>query len=463
MNIAPPLSRRSRTHQTSHWLIASACALLMAGCGSSGGDAPPASPSAASVAQLANICTPPGEKSWVRAHLDDVYLWYSQIPQLDPNAYATPADYFYALLVRPTDRFSFTISQAQADALFTRAQDVGYGAEFAFDASRQLRIAYVEPNSPASQGLLARGATITAINGTPVSALTSAQLNAALFPAAVGTPVTLTIVDLGSTVSRSATLTSATIQQTPVPQYSVSTTADGKKLGYLLFNAHLAPAEAPLIEAMRFFQTNGISDLVLDIRYNGGGFLYIASELASMIGGPRVQGRTFERLVYNDKHPEKTNSPSSMIPFYPTSSSGAPLPQLGLPRVFVLTGPGSCSASESVINGLSPFVQVIQIGRTTCGKPYGFHQTNNCAQAYFAIDFQGVNELQQGGYVNGFAPTCTVRDDFEHALGDPNEAVFRGAVNYRATGTCPPVVFSPLAADLSVGPELNRRAIKIAP
>jgi len=103
----------------------------------------------------------------------------------------------------------------------------------------------------------------------------------------------------------------------------------------------------------------------------------------------------------------------------------------------VLTGAGTCSASESIINGLrGAGVTVNQIGTTTCGKPYGFYPQDNCGTTYFAIQFQGVNQLGFGDYADGFAPTCTVADDFNHALGDPAEARLAMALGHRASGSC---------------------------
>jgi len=199
-----------------------------------------------------------------------------------------------------------------------------------------------------------------------------------------------------------------------------------------------------------------VVDLVLDLRYNGGGYLAIASELAYMIAGPTATaGKAFERLVFNDKVIARdpiTGEPLAPIPFLATaqgfsSTAGAALPSLGLDRVFVLTGSGTCSASESVINGLRGIgVQVIQIGATTCGKPYGFSPSDNCGTTYFAIQVQGVNEQGFGSYGDGFVPGgigpagvpgCAVADDFAHDLGDPAEARLAAALSYRETGRCP--------------------------
>lgn len=428
------------------------CALLvsLSGCGGGGGSAgacngsnevcfPPvdtSTPATSSVESLANICTPSGEKSWIRAHLDDVYLWYNEIVNVSPQAYDTPADYFYALLVRTRDRFSFTAPKEVIDQYFQSGEDIGYGATFVYVNGR-LRVSYTQPNSPVEQQHIARGAEIVGINGVPISAVYGNAINLALYPAAAGASNQFQILDVGAAAPRTVTLTAVTITRYPVPVSKLITTAENKKIGYLVFTDHIATAEDPLIATLSQFQQSGIDDLVLDVRYNGGGFLYIADEVAAMIGGSAVKGRVFEKLQFNAKHPEKTNSQDSTFPFYDASSTAKPLPQLNLKRVFILTGAGTCSASESIINGLSPHVQVITIGGTTCGKPYGMIQKDNCSQAYFAIEFDGLNSQGQGGYTNGFAPACAVSDDLEHALGDSAESMLSAAVSYSKNGVCP--------------------------
>src|SRR6185436_1445571 len=195
------------------------------------------------------------------------------------------------------------------------------------------------------------------------------------------------------------------------------------------------------------------------LRYNGGGYLDIASELAYMIAGStRTAGQTFERLVFNDKYPNTNpveGTPLTPTPFHTTGQGlsvtrGTALPTLNLDRVYVLTSNGTCSASESIINSLRGVgVQVYQIGTTTCGKPYGFYPQDNCGTTYFSIQFQGLNAQNFGDYSDGFVPGtsdngrtvkgCSVADDFDHQLGDPLERQLSAALSYRASNnqTCP--------------------------
>ena len=208
-------------------------------------------------------------------------------------------------------------------------------------------------------------------------------------------------------------------------------------------------------------QDGGVTDLSLDLRYNGGGYLDIASETAYMVSNPTLTaGRTFERLVFNDQHPNTdpvTRRPLTPTPFHSksqgfTGAAGRQLPNLPLSRVYVITGPGTCSASESIINALRGVnVQVYLIGSTTCGKPYGFYPTDNCGTTYFTIQFRGENNANFGDYSDGFSPAnttanagvnvpgCSVADDFTRELGDPEEGRIATALSFRASNnqSCP--------------------------
>jgi hypothetical protein len=243
------------------------------------------------------------------------------------------------------------------------------------------------------------------------------------------------------------------VTKTPVPVSSVVQTPAGK-VGYLLFNDHILTAEDALVSAIEQMRVANVGDLVLDLRYNGGGYLFLASQLAYMIAGPsRSLGQTFEKIQFNDKHTSidpVTKQALTPVPFLSTTRAGAPLPALNLARVYVLTGGTTCSASESIINGLRGVgVQVVQIGSTTCGKPYGFYPEDNCGTTYFTIQFKGVNAAGEGDYSDGFSPSnspgirgvslpgCSVADDFSYALGDQNERLFKTALEQRQGLTCP--------------------------
>jgi hypothetical protein len=353
--------------------------------------------------------------------------------------------------------------------------EFGYGFELALLAvtpPRKALVAYTDPGTTAAGAGIPRGAEILTVDGVDLvngnSQFEVDTLNNGLFPIAAGAH-TFTILDTPGGVTRSVTLMAGAVTKTPV-QNVKTLAAPNQMVGYLLFNDHIATSEQLLINAINQLKTAGVTDLVLDLRYNGGGFLDIASELAYMIAGPTAtNGKTFERLVFNDKNPFGLTTAQSSAPFHAvtqgfSATANQPLPFLGLGRVYVLTGGGTCSASEAIVNGLRGVnIEVNLIGATSCGKPYGFFPQDNCSTTYFAIQFQGVNEQGFGDYADGFTPTCAVADDFTHALGDPAEARLAGALTYRDTGICPLASVTALSAARTIlyaEPQLFRSPVR---
>jgi hypothetical protein len=252
------------------------------------------------------------------------------------------------------------------------------------------------------------------------------------------------VLSRGGSALPPASLKALKLSMQPVQNTRVIDTPTGK-VGYLLFKEHNAVAESQLVETIASFKAAGIADLVIDMRYNGGGLLSIASELAYMVAGPdATTGKVFEQSRYNDKtkpQPPQLFTAKAVgyaAPVPTPVKAGTPLPYLGLKRVTVLTTPGTCSASESVINSLRGVdVGVNLIGAPTCGKPYAFFPSANCGTTYFSIQFQGVNNKGWGDYADGFQPTCNVADDLSHPLGDAGESLLATALSYRANGVCP--------------------------
>ena len=469
-----------RRHGAGFWPVMAAWTLALAACGG-GGDGGgsagvPAGDGDTIVAssRVENICVAPRsgmdpatgqlftdqpgtvaqEKSWVRAYIDETYLWFDEIPTSVRAAnYATPQTYFDALRTpaltasgKPKDRFHFRYNTTEWQALSQSGAAAGYGFELVVVKTtppRDIRVAYTEPGTPATATGIARGAKILFVDGADaINGATVDVLNAGLYPSRANDTHRFTIRDV-SGVERTVNLTSQIIASTPVQNVKTIATPRGLT-GYLLFNDHVATSEGQLITAITQLKAQGISDLVIDVRYNGGGYLAIASELAYMVATPAATtGTVFERLLFNRKNPFGLTAQEGITPFYSASrglstTPGQALPQLGLSRVTLLTGPGTCSASESIANGLRGVnIRVDLIGETTCGKPYGFLPQDNCGTTYFAVQFKGVNNQGVGDYADGLAPTCQVADDFARALGDPLEGRLAAALSYRATGVCP--------------------------
>lgn len=412
------------------------------------------------------------ENHWLRSWSHNTYLWYDEIEDINPVGFSDTLEYFAILKTeglspsgQPKDKFHFSRDSAEWQQLSQAGISAGYGAEFAIIQGappRQIVIAFTEPNTPATQAGMMRGAELVEIDGVDVvNAGDQASvdiLNAALFPNDIGESHEFVFRPVGEVQTQSTTLVSAEITASPV-QYTQTIDTNTGKVGYMMFSTHIATAESQLIDAVTELANENITDLVLDLRYNGGGLLAIASQLAYMIAGEQpTSGKNFDRLVFNDQHPTTnpvTGNRLSATPFYTTSlgfsvNQGQSLPTLDLQRVFILSTDGTCSASEAIINGLRGIdIDVILIGSTTCGKPYGFYPTDNCGTTYFTVQFSGENDKGFGDYSDGFSPAntadtlgvvvpgCSVADDYNFALGDPNEAQFKAALDYRETNSCP--------------------------
>lgn len=406
------------------------------------------------------------EKKFLRAWIDDLYLWYREVPDANPNDFETAVDYFDALKTpaktasgKDKDQFHFVYDTSVWERLSQSGVEGGYGVTWSLLSSRPPRrivAAYTEPGQAAEQQGIRRGAEVLRVDGVDVvDGADIATLNEGLFPTELDKPHTFVVRDYGTAVERTVTMTSAAITSQPVQNVKILETPSGK-VGYLTFNDHIATAERGLFEAVKQLQAAQVTDLILDLRYNGGGYLSIAAQLSYMIAGQaKTSGKFFENLRFNDRY-QKTD-PYSGEPLAPSPfadqtlgfslNRGQALPTLNLGRVFVLTGPGTCSASESIINGLrGAEVEVVLIGATTCGKPYGFVPEDNCGTTYFAIQFQGVNFKGFGDYADGFTPGgdgeagvpgCLVADDFTHQLGDPAEGRLSAALFFRDHGACP--------------------------
>lgn len=408
------------------------------------------------------------ENFWLRSYSNDTYLWYDEITDVDPGTVDDALEYFDLMKTFETtpsgnskDKFHFTYDTETWEKLSQSGISAGYGIEFfrvSSSSPRSWLVALVQPGTTAAAANLARGAELLEVDGVDfVNGSDVDTLNAALFPETLGESHEFVFLDLNAGAPRTVTLVSEEVTLTPVQSVKTFDTASGV-VGYMLFNEHIATAEAMLIDALETFAAAQVSDLIVDMRYNGGGYLDIANALASMIAGDFASGHTFSELEFNDKYPDRNPiTGASLSPTLFTSAApgfsvpaGTPLPKLNLTRVFILAGSGTCSASEAVINGLRGIgTEVVLIGDTTCGKPYGFYAMDNCGTSYFTIQFRGVNALGFGDYTDGFSPAdidpdfagtlipgCYVEDDLSHGLGDSAEARLSAALAFRDTGQC---------------------------
>ena len=418
------------------------------------------------------------ELFWLRSWMDETYLYYDQVTDSDPNNFTDVEAYFAERLTTaqtvnntPVDRFSFTQTTEDFEASSGGEPTFGYGAEFAALVSRPTatldrdwRVSFVQPGSEADVRGFTRGARIIEIDGADfLSGNSQAEVDTivdGLFPATVGETHDF-LIERPDGTRETLTLTSQSIAIEPVNDVAILASESGRRAGYIHYHTFFdRTGEAQLVDAFQELSDEGVDDLVLDLRYNGGGFLILAAQIGYMVAGPNSADQVFYSQTFNDKSGNRNPVTGEIVGpldfvdetvgLSDSLSAGLDLPTLSLPRVFVLTTERSCSASEAVINGLIGIgVEVVQIGTTTCGKSTGQFPTENCGITFSPLHFRGENAQGFGDFDDGFTPGrmtgaagpvipgCEIADDFANPLGDPNEAKLAAALTYIDTGACP--------------------------
>jgi carboxyl-terminal processing protease len=414
------------------------CLGLLAGCGGGGDDSGSGSgaggiAAASGYPSSPSSCDTAGQRAWLRDYMNDQYFWYNK--QGVPNeAATTTSDYLASLLNKPIDRYSFAQSTASADQFFVEGKRTGYGYALAFADAAQtiLKVRLVEPLSPVAAAGLQRSDTIVSIDGKTPAEIASGAL-AVVSTEGVDRSF---VVTNAAGVRRSFTVKSSTFTLSPVISSRVLTAANGAKTGYLMYQEFISTGAVAMGAAFDSFRAAGVTELVLDLRYNGGGSTLEARNLASLIGGASVGGKVFANYRFSDKKSAGNFTQN----FSTTGLPGAALQTLS--RVFVITSNGTASASELVINALRPFKTVVTIGDTTFGKPFAFQPRSACAISYNAVNIEIANADNFADYSAGFAATCPMSDDLTKQLGDPAELRTAAALSYITTGACPPVAQS---------------------
>ena len=418
---------------------AALCTLLTA-CGG-GGDNATALVSASSAAEpvLATTVGYPGEpascsvadqRQWLNAYMADQYFWNTNLAT--PNAAAAnQAAYFNSLLFVPTDRYSFSQDTSQFTQFFAEGTRTGFGYVIAFtDASRtRLQIRSVEPAGPAAAAGLKRGDTVLSIDGLGVASIANGEVRSVNTS---GVTRTLTLENAAGSL-RVLTMVSSNFALASVASDKILTAASGAKVGYLEYQEFSPSSVAALGGAFNRFRAAGISELIVDLRYNSGGSVQVARTLASLIGGAALDRQVFAKIRFNSKNAANDFD-------YLFTASGAALPTApleGLSQVVFITSPNTASASELLINALTPFKNVVTIGAATFGKPFGFQPRSACDVTYNAVNFETFNAADFGRYTSGLPATCKVPDDLSKALGDPAERRTAAALGFIQTKACP--------------------------
>ena len=418
-------------------IVLALCAAV-AGCGggsAGSGPAPVAVPmqiNATGYPGDPSSCSVVDQRGWLNNYMMDKYFWNSNLGI--PNAAAASMDqYFESLLFQPTDRYSFTQNEAAFTQFIAEGTRTGFGYSLAFsDATRtQLQVRSVEPAGPAAAAGLKRGDTVLSIDGLTVDRIANGELPSVT---TVGVTRTFSLTNLSGS-PRPVTMVSSNFVLTPLVADKIFIAASGAKVGYLAYLEFTPTSVAALGAAFNRFRAGGVTELIVDLRYNGGGSVAVARTLASLIGGSGIDGQVFAKIRFNAKNIDSNFD----YPFTARSDTLPSPPLEGLTQVFFITSSNTASASELVINALVPFKKVINIGATTFGKPYGFLPRSACRTVYNAVNFETFNAADVGRYTSGLPATCNVNDDLSKALGDPTERRTAAALGFIDTRQCPAV------------------------
>lgn len=396
---------------------------------------------------------------WINDVMKEVYLWLPEMKTPIANT-SEPSDYFESLLNRPTDRFSVIYPDYQQ--LINSLNGISLEAGYEFTLYREsssnnnvvAEVTYIKKNSPASNAAMKRGDYITRINGTQMT-----LENYRTVLGLIDKPHTLNTLRFnessgGFVAQPEISLTPVELSENPNFLDSVYT-VNGEKIGYVVYH-FFAPGpgnnstayDQEMDGIFAEFKTKGIQHLVLDFRYNGGGFVSSAVNLASLIAPDVKSTDIFSKTKYNSFLMQFDNLKNVQTPFRAkTENLGKTLKNN---RVYVLTSTRTASASELIINGLKPYMDVFIIGDKTTGKNVGsvpFEDEDNPSNKYgmLPIISRSFNSLDQSEYTNGFLPNVEAKESSERLkpLGDINELLLRKAIE-KITGVPSGARFQPL-------------------
>ncbi|HEY5908738.1 MAG TPA: S41 family peptidase [Vicinamibacteria bacterium] len=396
-------------------------ALILPGCGG-GGDSP------TDPTQTGDTCSTNGQVTFVRDTLQLWYFWYKNLPTPDLAGFSSPEAYLEAVRYKPLDTsFSYVANKAESDAFFSESQFIGIGLSTRQTGTSELRVSQVFPGSPAADAGLARGDFLLSIGGKAVAdLLRTGEINTIFGPNTAGVAVSVSWQSFLEGDTRSASLTKRAVTIPTVSSTSVIAQRRGPRVGYVFFRNFVTPSTAALNTAFQTLKDEGAEELVLDLRYNGGGLVSVARHLGSLIGGEATNGQVFVEFFHNDKQTTRNS----------IQRFDLPTAALGFSRLVVITTRGSASASEGVINGLRPFMPVTVVGDATYGKPVGQYGFDFCDKTLFPVAFETRNARGDGNFYGGFPAECAAGDDLDHEIGDPEEASLAEALEYVRTGSC---------------------------
>jgi carboxyl-terminal processing protease len=362
----------------------------------------------------------------------DIYLWYEQIPAgFDAQAYADPDKIMTAIrqyskepgFSNPVDRWSFAYKQADWDNVSSGvAKD--FGLSVFFKEEGDLRVKYVEKNSPAFIAGVRRGWRITKLNGS--TNITTGNANFIIDAVFNSNATSFTFLKPDASAV-DLSLNSATYQSDP---FLLDTTYNigANRVGYIVFNSFLGDTTAiynKLETIFNGYATKGINDVIVDLRYNGGGYVSVQSKFANYLVPSGSTGAVMMNQQFNNKYSS-----------FNSTGRFSKLGTINLPRVFFIVSNNTASASELLINNLKPFMTVKIVGpSSTYGKPVGYFPIPVGDWYVFPVSFRSTNKNSEGNYFNGFAPDKTTADGLDKDWGNTTEDCLASVLKYIGTGT----------------------------
>ena len=422
-------------------LLAVAALSLVLGACSGGSATAPASQSEAAPDPLSGLPETPGctlldRRSFLADQFKTQYFYNDLTAPVDPVPEQGLRAYFSASLFKgneriPADRFSGYQTTEAYSQFYGEGKTLAYGLAVAGQEVQgrpdlPLYIRDVTPGSPAATVGLQRGDRVHRLNDTPVEDAITRFDFSMLTPQQAGQELVLEVERAGQ--RRTVRLNASVHDVVPVRLGRVITLPDGRRMGLVRFNSMITLAEPDLQAHFQQFREQGVTEVVFDLRYNGGGLVAVGGRIASMAAGTKADGQVYA-VLRNNAQLQASNS---------TYRFGTPVSWGGVKRVYVLSGLRTCSASEQMIAGLLGVgIEVVQIGSTTCGKPVGFRPREHCGLTYSLVNFDSVNAKGEGGYYSGFAATCRVAEDFTKAMEDTAEPLIAAAIRHASGQGCP--------------------------
>lgn len=378
------------------------------------------------------VTTKPDLRDSVYAYSQEIYLWSTNLPAASifkPLSYPSADSIMkkvrtYSPFVngKYQDRWSFTIEKSIWDNLAS-GNSSDTGAEYGFVADGDLRVKLVYSQSSAGTQGVKRGWRILKFNGIDPTYANINQLNTEL-----GKTSQTIIFQKPDGTQQTLTLTSGAYKSDYVMNSKIFN-INGNNVGYFAFDSFLGANNGQstrdeLDKAFANFKTNNVTELVLDLRYNGGGYGSVSSYLGSLIAPASAVGKVFVSSVHNTKY----TSWNSINYFKNLTNS------LKVSRISIIVTKNTASASEELINGLKPVMNVKLIGSTTHGKPVGYYGFPTMGNYVFPVALKNVNSVGFFDFFEGFTVDKTQVDDITRDLGDPEEACLKTALNYIRTG-----------------------------